>query len=125
MTTAQTLVAQAKAVITEIDQNSAVEQIMQPSAILLDVREPDEYRQGHLEQACNLPRGLLEFKITDIAPDTAAPVVIYCQTGGRAALAAKSLQDLGYNNVSSIAGGFAAWAEAGLPTVMPKDINFY
>lgn len=93
--------------------------------VLIDVREPDEYAAGHLPGAINLPRGVLEFRIeahpamacvtSESLAVKSRPLVVYCLTGGRAALAADSLQQLGFSRVSSLAGGITAWREAGLP----------
>lgn len=96
-------------------------------AVLIDVREPAEFDTGHLPGAINIPRGVLEFQV-DAHPAVAnatdpalahreRPLVLYCRTGGRAALAADNLQKLGFADVRSIAGGIEAWREAGLPVV--------
>lgn len=94
--------------------------------VVIDVREPGEFAQGHLPGAVNLPRGVLEFQIhahPAMACATAEPlsqparaVLVYCLSGGRSALAADSLQRLGFSDVRSLAGGFDAWRNAGLPT---------
>src|SRR5262245_61807501 len=73
---------------------------------LLDVREGDEWEQGHLDQAIFLPRGFLEVKADKMLPEKRQPVVVYCAGGTRSALAAKTLQDLGYSEVYSMRGGF-------------------
>lgn len=94
-------------------------------AVLIDVREPAEFETGHLAGAINIPRGVLEFQV-DAHPAVAnatdpalahrvRPVVVYCRTGGRAALAADNLQKLGFADVRSIAGGIEAWSAHGLP----------
>ena len=96
------------------------------TALLIDVREPDEYRQGHVPGAVNMPRGLLEFQMSGqpaMAPRDLA-IVLYCKTSGRAALAACALHDMGYLNVRSIAGGFDAWAAAGKPVAAPSTPTF-
>lgn len=114
--TVQELVAQAKQSITEIDVESASAQLS--SRLLLDVREPAEFAAGHLPGAVNIPRGLLEFKI-DSHPvfqgQQSVAIVVYCQTGGRSALATQVLNQLGYTGAASLAGGFNAWSEHGLP----------
>lgn len=94
-------------------------------AVVVDVREPAEFEAGHLEGAINIPRGVLEFQVeahpalggaTDPALSVRErPLVVYCRSGARSALAAASLQRMGFNNVTSLAGGITAWAEAGLP----------
>lgn len=83
---------------------------------LIDVREESEWTAGHLPQAEHLGRGILERDIEERVPDTAAPIVLYCGGGYRSALAAKSLQEMGYTNVLSLAGGIRAWRDAGLKT---------
>ena len=87
---------------------------------IIDVRDPDEYREGHIEPATNISRGFLEFRIGSAVADSATPIVLYCQTGLRSVLAAKALQDLGYRNVINLQGGFQKWAQSGLPVV--KDV---
>ena len=124
MKTALDLVAAAKARIQEIPVAAAEAAIAQAD-VLIDVREPDEYRQGHLPGSINLPRGLLEFQLS--GHPTLEPrdlrVVLYCKTSGRAALAACTMQDMGYLNVQSITGGFDAWLAAGKPVaVLPTPI---
>jgi len=88
-------------------------------AVLIDVRDPDEYREGHLKGAHHLSRGFLEFRIDEVAPDRSAPLVLYCRSGLRSILAAQVLKDLGYERVESLAGGYLRWTELGLPTVKP------
>lgn len=125
MKTAQDLVAEAKKEINEVALADAGHAI-QGAALLLDVREPAEYQQGHLAGAINIPRGLLEFKMGS-APEFEArdqAIVLYCKTSGRAALAAASLKQMGYVNVTSIAGGYDAWAAAGMETVKPNLPEF-
>jgi molybdopterin/thiamine biosynthesis adenylyltransferase/rhodanese-related sulfurtransferase len=80
---------------------------------LLDVREKDEYREGHLKDAISLPRGFLELRVETAIPDKATPIIAYCAGGIRSMLAGKALKDLGYQNVTSMAGGFTAWKTAG------------
>lgn len=90
---------------------------------LLDVREKDEWDQGHLTRAIFLPRGFLEVKADKTLTDKAQPIVVYCAGGVRSALAAKTLQDLGYSNVVSMAGGFNEWKNSGLPFVVPESVS--
>ena len=125
MKTALDLVAAAKARIQEVPVAAAEAAIAQAD-VLIDVREPDEYRQGHLPGAVNMPRGLLEFQLS-AQPQLQArdlAIVLYCKTSGRAALAAASLQEMGYLNVRSISGGFDAWAAAGNPVAAPQSPSF-
>ena len=84
------------------------------SVALIDVREPDEYAAGHLPGAVNIPRGVLEFRSQELTrPDR--PLLLYCLTGGRSALAADSLRQLGFSDVRSLAGGVNAWRNDALP----------
>src|SRR4051812_1860683 len=82
--------------------------------ILIDVREKDEWTEGFIPGAQWIPRGFLELRIEDQVPEKSTPVILYCAGGTRSALAARSLADLGYGNVTSMAGGFTAWKRAGL-----------
>jgi len=91
--------------------------------VLLDVREKDEWDQGHLEGAVFLPRGFLEVKVERLLEDKEKHVIVYCAGGVRSALAAKSLAELGYKNVRSMAGGYSAWKNSGLSVVVPEKIG--
>jgi len=117
------IVAKAKATITECSVKDA-HSCLNSNTLIIDVREPAEYQRGHLPGAIHLPRGLLDFDIHNVVdkmrPDQNVAhdeqhIVVYCGTGGRSALAAKSLEDLGYKNVISMDGGIIAWAQAQLP----------
>ncbi|GIW45075.1 MAG: sulfurtransferase [Candidatus Binatia bacterium] len=83
--------------------------------VLLDVREHGEWMQGHLPRARHLCKGVLERDIEALCPDAATPIVLYCGGGYRSALAAESLQRMGYTRVASMWGGWRAWLEAGYP----------
>ena len=125
MKSAHDLVEQARTKIQEISMSEA-ESAIQAADVLIDVREPDEFREGHIEGALNIPRGVLEFKLSG-APELSARdlrIVLYCKTSGRAALAAASLQEMGYLSVKSIAGGFDAWVAAGKPAIKPSLPSF-
>ena len=87
--------------------------------ILIDVREKDEWIEGNIPGARWIPRGFLEQRIEDQVPETSSEIVLYCAGGTRSALAARSLEELGYTNVKSMAGGFTAWKRAGLPFDRP------
>src|SRR3989338_4715894 len=91
--------------------------------VLVDVRDPDEYRDGYIEPATNISRGSLEFRIGAAVTDPATPIVLYCQTGLRSVLAAKALRDLGYTNVVNLQGGFQKWARSGLPVVKDRPLT--
>ena len=118
------LVAEARARITEVSVEAlAVE--APGSYVLIDVREPGEFATAHIAGAIPIPRGVLEFQV-EANPAIACvtepalalreqPIVLYCRTGGRSALAAESLQKLGFTRVRSLAGGITAWTAAGKP----------
>ena len=121
------IVARAKATIRECSVSEAHD-CAGDATLLIDIREPAEFQRGHLPGAIHLPRGLLEFEIhslidrsrTDLnVPHEDTPIVLYCGTGGRSALAAKTAAELGYRNVRSMAGGIVAWAQAQLPLATP------
>ncbi|GAB2747347.1 hypothetical protein GCM10027019_28070 [Melaminivora jejuensis] len=125
MKTALELVAEAKARVHELSVAEAA-QAVAGADVLIDVREPDEYRQGHLPGAVNMPRGLLEFQLSShpACQNAELNVLLYCKTSGRAALAACAMHDMGYRNVRSIAGGYDAWVAAGQPVQQPKLPQF-
>ncbi|MFQ5540025.1 MAG: molybdopterin-synthase adenylyltransferase MoeB [Candidatus Binatia bacterium] len=81
--------------------------------LLLDVREKEEYREGHLAEAVSLPRGFLEIKVETTVPDKSTPIVAYCAGGVRSLLAAKAMKEMGYQEVISMSGGYTAWKAAG------------
>lgn len=111
--TGSDLVAAAKTNITEVTVETAKSLIKSGDVVTLDVREESEYAAGAIETAQLLPRGVLEFKLGTISgiTDFSSAVLVYCRTGGRSAMAAQSLQQLGYTNVVSMAGGYEAWVE--------------
>lgn len=114
MKTAHDLVTAAKAHIQEVELHAADAAIL-AADVLIDVREADEFHAGHIPGAVNIPRGLLEFKLSN-DPELSArdlKLVLYCKNSGRSALAAYALQEMGYLQVLSLQGGFEAWSEAG------------
>ena len=125
MKTAHDLVSAAKAKIQEIPLAEADDAI-RAADVLMDVREADEYAQGHLPGAIHVSRGLLEFKLsgTPALASRDLNIVVYCKTAGRAALAACVMHDMGYLNVKSIAGGFDAWVANGRPVIKPVAPSF-
>jgi rhodanese-related sulfurtransferase len=125
MKTAHDLVTAAKAQIHEIDLQTA-ETAIREADVLIDVREADEFHAGHIPGAINIPRGLLEFKLSN-EPELSArdlKLVLYCKNSGRSALAARALQEMGYLQVLSIEGGFEAWSAAGKAVANPKLPDF-
>jgi rhodanese-related sulfurtransferase len=121
------IVAQAKATIKECTVTD-VHDCLGADTIFIDIREPAEYQRGHIPGAVLLPRGLLEFELHSLVhqcrrdtnlPLEDQPIVLYCGTGGRSALAALTAEALGYKNVRSMSGGIVAWAQAQLPVDYP------
>jgi rhodanese-related sulfurtransferase len=86
---------------------------LKQSLVIIDVRESDEFAQGHILGARNVSRGVLERKVRNVVPDLLSPILLYCSCGSRSALAADNLQKIGYQNVYSLKGGLSAWLEAG------------
>ena len=118
--TAMDLVAAAKQTITEIDVHAAKKALA--TDLVIDVREPAEYAAGCLPGAINIPRGVLEFQISshpDFQYKQDSNIIVYCQSGGRSALATEALNKMGFNNAVSMAGGFKAWSEGGLHVAQP------
>jgi rhodanese-related sulfurtransferase len=111
----QKLVAEAKKNITEISPTDARRQTERDEALLIDVREENDWHEGRAKGAKHLSRGVIELEIEEHVPDLKTPIICYCGGGSRSALVAESLQKMGYENVRSLAGGFRAWKEAGLP----------
>lgn len=113
MKSATDLITEAKSRIREISPADAVAlRASSPGMVLIDVREPNEYNLGHAPKALFIPRGLLESQIEANVPRS-AKVVLYCASGNRSALAADTLQQMGYGDVASMTGGFRGWVEAG------------
>jgi len=112
----QELVADAKKKITEISPTDAASKSKSSDAVIVDVREKDEWDDGHIPDAVHMSRGMLELEIEDKFPDRNTTIICHCGGGGRSALAAESLQKMGYKNVRSMVGGFKAWKAAELPT---------
>ena len=124
MRTLKDMLAEARQVIPE-QGPAEVERRLRSAEppVIIDVRDPDEYRDGHIEEATNISRGFLEFRVASVATDPTAPVVLYCQTGLRSMLAAKALHDLGYQNVVNLQGGYQKWAQSGLPVVKDAALS--
>src|SRR5438309_9303466 len=109
------LVAEAKKNIKEISPQDAAAKSQSGNAVIVDVREKDEWDEEHIPDAIHMSRGTIELDIDEKVPDTNAMIICHCGGGGRSALAAESLQKMGYKNVRSMAGGFKAWKAIGLP----------
>jgi molybdopterin/thiamine biosynthesis adenylyltransferase/rhodanese-related sulfurtransferase len=118
------LLARAKSGIREVDTQGAAALVeARPAPVVLDVREADEYEQGALPGAIHIPRGFLESQVESRIADRDAPLVVYCAGGNRSAFAAKTLGELGYTNVVSMAGGFNKWKNEGRPWTTPRTLN--
>jgi sulfur-carrier protein adenylyltransferase/sulfurtransferase len=121
MVTTRELLQNAKSGIAEVEPARVQDQLGR--AVVLDVREPDEYDQGALPGAVHIPRGFLEFQVEGRIPDKSAPVVVYCAAGSRSAFAAKTLGELGYTDVASMVGGFNRWKDEGRPWQAPRTLT--
>ena len=117
----KTLIAKVKSSIKEVTVDEARATLGE--SLFLDVREPSETADGHVKGALLIPRGLLELRVEDRIADKARPIVAYCAGGNRSAFAAASLRELGYTNVTSMIGGFAAWKQAGLEFEVPVTLT--
>ena len=117
------LLAQAKSQIVEVDTADAAARLATGTTLALDVREPDEFEQGTLPLSIHIPRGHLEAQIESKITDKDAPIVVYCAGGVRSAFAAKTLQELGYTNVVSMAGGFGKWKDEGRQWGTPASLT--
>lgn len=123
--TAHDLVLAAKAETTEISPATLLPLLERNAVRLIDVRETDEFRCGHLPGALSIPRGMLEFKIDSVPGNNHDhPLVVYCKSGGRSALAAQTLQKMGYRAVRSLAGGFDNWVALQLPVDVDQQPSY-
>ena len=109
------LCAEARARIREVGVADAAREAKDPAVLLVDVREESEWAAGHAAGAIHLGKGIIERDVEQRVPDKATRLLCYCGGGYRSALVADNLQRMGYSNVASVAGGWRAWNEAGLP----------
>lgn len=107
------LIEEAKKQIKEITVPQLSEMMKRGGILLIDVREPQEVSRGKIGDAIPIPRGVLETQIDQVTQDFTAPIVLYCGSGNRSALAAESLKKMGFTNVHSLAGGWTAWNQHG------------
>jgi molybdopterin/thiamine biosynthesis adenylyltransferase/rhodanese-related sulfurtransferase len=118
------LLQQVKAEIEEVDAAAASQLLESNEApALVDIREQSEWDEGHIPGAVHIPRGNLESRIENAVPDRERPVILYCASGSRSAFGAKTLEELGYEHVSSLAGGFTEWKRNGFTTVLPRTLE--
>ncbi len=114
---------QIKSRIDEVDPSVVREQASN-GAVLIDVREAEEWSTGHIPGAKHVPKSYLESRIEGAAPDRAQPIVLYCQSGNRSAWAARTLiEDLGYEHVESMTGGFTLWKDRGYDVEQPRTLS--
>jgi len=117
------LLQQVRSEISEVDATHARELIEEGGPVVVDVREQEEWDEGHIPGAVHIPRGHLESRIERAAPDPSRPVVVYCSAGNRSAFAAKTLADLGYEDVVSLSGGFTDWKRNGFPVELQAGLD--
>ena len=124
MPTYRELLAQLRSEIDEVDAVRARELLTADDPpLLVDVRELDEWAEGRIPGAIHVPRGNLESRIENAAPDKSQPIVLYCAGGNRSVFAAKTLEELGYENVVSLAGGYTDWKRNGFDTELPRSLD--
>jgi rhodanese-related sulfurtransferase len=110
----QQITADARTRVPEVTASEAAQR-QSAGAVLIDVRESEEFAQGHAQGSVHLSKGVIELRIEGLVPDASTPILCYCGGGSRSLLAADNLKKMGYTNVASVAGGLRAWKEAGLP----------
>jgi len=114
------MLQEAKLSTTELSPQQVDESMKGAPVTLVDVREADEWRAGHLPGAVHVPRGFLEMQAEQKVPDKNTPIIVYCAGGNRSALASSTLRQMGYTAVRHMKGGFSSWREAGLEVVAPR-----
>ncbi len=118
------LLQQLRAEIEEVDAAGARELLTSDEPpLLVDIRERDEWTEGRIPGAVHVPRGHLESRIEQASPDRSRPILLYCSAGNRSVFGAKALEELGYENVTSLAGGFNDWKRKGFPTELPRSLD--
>jgi molybdopterin/thiamine biosynthesis adenylyltransferase/rhodanese-related sulfurtransferase len=120
MSTYRELLARTKAEISQVDSREAQELA---GAVWVDIREQDEWQEGHIPGAVYVTRGHLESRIESAVPNRETPVVLYCAAGNRSAFAAKTLEEMGYTSVHSLSGGFTDWKRNGGEITMPRTLS--
>jgi molybdopterin/thiamine biosynthesis adenylyltransferase/rhodanese-related sulfurtransferase len=117
------LLQQVRAEISELDAERARDLIDGGEPVVVDVREQDEWDEGHIPGAVHIPRGHLESRIERAAPDPSHQVLLYCSAGNRSAFAAKTLEEMGYEDVLSLSGGFTDWKRNGFPVELHAGLD--
>src|SRR5437764_5559339 len=124
MKTLKDMLTEARQVVPEEGPAEVARRLAEgDKVVVIDVRDPDEFRDGHLEAATNISRGFLEFRVGTAVSDPSTPVVLYCQTGLRSMLAAKALKELGYQHVINPQGGFQKSTTPVLPVAKDAPLN--
>ncbi|MDE0342107.1 MAG: molybdopterin-synthase adenylyltransferase MoeB [Deltaproteobacteria bacterium] len=122
--TFQQLMDEARGVVRELSPQQ-VQDVLQNDGqhVVLDVREKEEYREGHLKNAVSVPRGFLEMKMDAEVPDKSTPIIAYCAGGVRSLLAGKVMKEMGYEDVTSMSGGYTAWKNEGYDFVQDRQFS--
>jgi molybdopterin/thiamine biosynthesis adenylyltransferase/rhodanese-related sulfurtransferase len=124
MATYRELLDQVRAEIDEIGVLDAARlHESEDPPVFLDVREQNEWDDGHITGAIHAPRNNLESRIEDKVPDKSRPIVVYCGSGPRSAFATRTLEELGYESVVNLNGGYNEWKRSGLPTELPRSLK--
>lgn len=124
MATFDQLFAEAKGRVSEVEvADLSKRKPSDQASTVVDVREKNEWDEGHIPGAIHVPRGYLELRIESAVPNKSAPVVLYCAGGTRSVLAADTLREMGYSDVRSVRGGFTAWKDAGNSFVVPRTLT--
>src|SRR5262245_58346041 len=123
MATYRELLQRTKSEIDEVDASQAQELLAQNTLAVVDVREREEWDEGHLPRAVHVPRGNLESRIEGVVPDRTRQILVYCAAGNRSAFAAKTLEELGYEDVVSLADGFTDWKRNGFPVELSAGLD--
>ncbi|HTZ06350.1 MAG TPA: molybdopterin-synthase adenylyltransferase MoeB [Gaiellaceae bacterium] len=118
------LLRQVRSEIDEVDSADARALLDGPTPpVLVDIRENDEWDEGHIPGAVHVARGNFESRIEAAAPDKSRPVLLYCAAGNRSAFSAKTLEELGYEHVASLSDGFTGWKRNGFPVQLPRSLD--
>jgi molybdopterin/thiamine biosynthesis adenylyltransferase/rhodanese-related sulfurtransferase len=124
MATYRELLARVRSEIDEISTVEAQERLQgDDGPLFLDIRPPDEWQEGHIPGALLAPRNNLESRIEALVPDKSRELVVYCGSGSRSAFAVRTLQELGYEDVTNLAGGFADWKRNGYEFTTPQTLS--
>jgi sulfur-carrier protein adenylyltransferase/sulfurtransferase len=117
----QKLIEKVKGEVKEITPEQLNQELNQGQITVIDIRESEELSSGHIPNAIFIPRGFLELRIESTAPERDQAICLYCGGGNRSALAARSLQELGYTKVFSLEGGISRWIRENRPMSLPKE----